>query len=925
MKFATAVPIGEGGMSEVFKAWDPEEERYVALKFLRWDDPQSIERLMREARAQTLIDHPNVCRIYEYGERDGRPFVAMQYIDGEDLGAAVGSLTTRQIVGVMVVVAEAVHAAHLQGLIHRDLKPSNIMLDRSADGDEPIPYVLDFGLVLDPQAPTLTTSGQTVGTPSFMAPEQFAASSSDVVDRRADVWGLGSTLYSLLLGRPPFLGESAAEVYVRILARDFPDPRQLDPSMPKDLRTILLKCLAHDRRERYPTAVAVAEDLQRWLEGQQIRARPLPLVRRLRRWIGEHPLSGAALGAVLLVGLVFASWSLHQSLQSKLRTALAERLDADVGRIEESMRVAKQMPAHDIGRERAQLMEDVEVLRGTLEETEGSRRAVAHYALGRGLLAIDQIEDAAAHLGEAWHLGYRTPEVAYVRGLGLSERYVLEIHRRRGEDPRALADVEVEPSRSGWVAPIAESLRLAHADKAVSNEWLEALIAFRERRWRDAVSAADRALEQDPWRFEAHRLAGLSYLELGRDRLREGQTEEASRLRELARGRFAAVVEAAPSWFAGYTGLCELWFIDLQSSFDPGGFQRARQGSEEALAACRTAADVDPSRWLAWTEMSTAYGQWGSRLLRAGVVDVELLETAVAHAQNGLDLAPEEHRAWLGLADALHRLGLARATQPATALELQARAVEAYGEAIQRRPRFAEAYSRLGHSQLALAESQRRFGDDPSRALAAARLRFSEAKELAPGWRDFEVSMALAHEARWEWRRSQGEGAEGDLSLALEASRRAAKEGPDNPRRQALLGLVLAGVALHRATVGPASMPESHNGGDSSESWETGFQDAARALRRARRTQRRNQDQGSLDAPLVRWMVRAADRLDSAIRERAGRRTATQESSSPGLPFDAMVAMDQLRTDARAWCHWLDAEPGRQADLVRAACQRMGP
>ncbi|HSM52545.1 MAG TPA: serine/threonine-protein kinase, partial [Thermoanaerobaculia bacterium] len=204
MRHEGAVRIGAGGMGEVFKAWDPDLERWVALKYLRHDDPELVERLQHEARAQARVIHPGVCRVYEVGSEDGRPFIAMEYVDGVPLDEAAVAMTLEEKVLAVRRVAEAVQAAHAAGLVHRDLKPGNILVARGEDG-ELRPYVLDFGIAREQEITGLTVTGQILGTPGYLSPEQARGETSSV-DRRTDVWSLGVVLYELVAGCLPFPG-----------------------------------------------------------------------------------------------------------------------------------------------------------------------------------------------------------------------------------------------------------------------------------------------------------------------------------------------------------------------------------------------------------------------------------------------------------------------------------------------------------------------------------------------------------------------------------------------------------------------------------------------------------------------------------------------------------------------------------------------
>ena len=221
--------LGSGGMATVYRAYDPTLARTVALKLIRGDDPQFADRLMVEARAQARIEHEHVCRIYEVGEEGGRPYIAMQFVEGGTLKDWRDEFSLEQKLKIMKEVAEGVHAAHRVGFIHRDLKPANVMVERAGDGGF-VPYVMDFGLAREAAAPGLTATGVVMGTPWYMSPEQ-ARGDSKALDRRSDVYSLGATLYELLAGSPPFDSDSSIDVLVKLLSHD-PVPVGRPPSAP---------------------------------------------------------------------------------------------------------------------------------------------------------------------------------------------------------------------------------------------------------------------------------------------------------------------------------------------------------------------------------------------------------------------------------------------------------------------------------------------------------------------------------------------------------------------------------------------------------------------------------------------------------------------------------------------------------------------
>lgn len=261
--------LGRGGMAKVYKAYDPTLDRTIALKFVRLEGPELTERLMREAEAQAKIDHDNVCKVYEVGQIDGRNYIAMQYIPGKNLREAFGKLTIAQKMKIVAAVSDALHAAHKAGLIHRDIKPSNIMIVQDEDG-EPHPYVMDFGLAREVEAHGLTVSGQVLGTPSYMSPEQ---ASGKQVTASTDVYSLGATLYEVVTGKLPFPGDSGMEVLMNVINKDPQPPRKHQANIPVDLETIILKSMEKEPDRRYLSARAFAEDLRRFADNEPVLAR----------------------------------------------------------------------------------------------------------------------------------------------------------------------------------------------------------------------------------------------------------------------------------------------------------------------------------------------------------------------------------------------------------------------------------------------------------------------------------------------------------------------------------------------------------------------------------------------------------------------------------------------------------------------------
>jgi len=299
--------IGRGGMGVVYRARQLSLNRIVAVKMMlagEFASPTALGRFHAEAETAAGLHHPNIVTIYETGEVEGRLYFSMDYVAGQTLAdlARGKPLAPARAAHYLRQIAQAVHYAHRHGILHRDLKPSNVLVDKTDT-----PRITDFGLAkrVDPIAepPALdlhpTVTGQVLGSPNFMSPEQ-ASAQLGTVGPRTDVYGLGAVLYCLLTGRPPFLAASITETVHQVLRSDPAPPRVLNPSVPIDLDTICRKCLEKEPSRRYDDAQTVADELERFLGGQPIRARPLGPLGCLWRWARREPVR-ASLGAGLAV------------------------------------------------------------------------------------------------------------------------------------------------------------------------------------------------------------------------------------------------------------------------------------------------------------------------------------------------------------------------------------------------------------------------------------------------------------------------------------------------------------------------------------------------------------------------------------------------------------------------------------------------
>ena len=298
-KYELRGELGRGGMGVVFRAYHPELDRTVALKMLTgnaFTSQDQRRRFAQEARLASRIRHPHIVSIHDVGDFGGQPYFTMDIVTGASVASHLtkGPIPTEQAVGWLIMIAKAVDHLHSNGIIHRDLKPSNVLLDEC---DEPC--LVDFGLAraLDEfHDPTVT--GTILGTPSYMSPEQAAGRIREVTTR-SDIYSLGAILYEMLCGRPPFKADSAFDTVLQVMEREPLPLRHWNPAVPKKLEQICLRCLEKSPEKRYPSAMELAYDLERWVRGESSPYESLSPIRQFSRTFRRHPDAAYRLLALL--------------------------------------------------------------------------------------------------------------------------------------------------------------------------------------------------------------------------------------------------------------------------------------------------------------------------------------------------------------------------------------------------------------------------------------------------------------------------------------------------------------------------------------------------------------------------------------------------------------------------------------------------
>lgn len=302
--------IARGGMGVIYKARQICLNRIVAVKMMLPGllvSEAEASRFQNEAEVIANLRHPNIVAVHEVGAHDGQRYFSMDYVEGQCMAAVVRDhpLPARTAARYVKVIAEAIHYAHQQGILHRDLKPSNVLMDKAGN-----PRITDFGLAKRLASDSrLTATGTVLGTPSYMPPEQ-ADGKSRRIGPSSDVYSIGAILYELLTGRPPFQAATPLDTVMLVLNTDPIAPRMLNPKLSRDLETICLKCLEKDPRWRYQSAQELADDLDRYLKREPIKARPINLLHRGWRWCRRNPWPTTTAAALILAILMTSLWAI---------------------------------------------------------------------------------------------------------------------------------------------------------------------------------------------------------------------------------------------------------------------------------------------------------------------------------------------------------------------------------------------------------------------------------------------------------------------------------------------------------------------------------------------------------------------------------------------------------------------------------------
>ena len=728
-------------MGQVFKGYDSNLKRFAALKILHAETPQLNRRFAQEARLQAKIDHPNVCKVYEVGEVDGKHFIAMQFIAGKTLRDAAKELKLEEKIRIIKQVAEALHSAHKEGLIHRDIKPTNIMVVKTEEGIWQ-PYILDFGLAREQEAAGLTLSGLVVGTPHYMAPEQ-ARGDATHLDRRTDVYGLGATLYELLSGRTPYPGKSSAEVLIKVLQED-PDPiRKIDPSIPIDLETIVMKCMQKEPQKRYESAKELYEDLQRYLDGDPISARPIRLSERLIKKAKKNKVAAASIAGALLITLVLISALVWVQTKSTIQSKYAREFGEEVRSIESMMSSVYSAPIHDIRPELAVAKKRLAKIETRTREAGSWAYGPGHNALGLGYFSIGDYDKAFENLQIAYQSNYREASTIYTLGRLYGIRYQRELADASSIKNKTLRDEQITKIEKELRDPAVAYLKMSKAS-IDSPAYAEGLIAFYEKRYGDALKNAIEAYKQAGSSYDAKKLEGDLYLSSAGELADKGENENAAKNLDFAAAANRIAIELGRSRAEIYLSEASRWTEILIRDTEKGktnqtAFDQGLHFADQAIA-------INPDAPEGYARKLKIYTSAGNYLMyNTGEDPRKMMEQAIQMGEQLQKLSPRNPTGLSESGIAYRLIGeyeLRHGMDPRNSL---AKATELLEKSLQVKPDFSPYLGALGVAYSLLGEYELKHGTDPRPTFQKAIQQYRTSEQINPNYTQAFINAGIAY------------------------------------------------------------------------------------------------------------------------------------------------------------------------------------
>lgn len=633
--------LADGGMGEIYLAEraDGQFNKMVALKILSKGliTDETINRFLRERQILASLRHANIAPLYDAGiTSNNRPWFALEYIRGESIDdyCENNKLSIEQIVVLFLKVCEAISYAHANGVVHRDLKPANILVDTQEQLGKPM--VLDFGIASHQQAQVMTSTGQIIGTPGYMSPEQTAGQTSRL-DGRSDVFSLGVVLYQLISTKLPFRGKSITETNYKVLKEDPPSLSAL--KINPNLVAIVYKCLAKNPIQRYQSVKDLSNDLNAFLTGDSVVARNINTIQIIQSKIRKHPWRSFLISMLLLV-MVFSTWLLvSQRIQSKKYTQSVQKYAFISKEIEQKIRQQHMLPHHKLQEQYGQINNSLGDMLSQIDKDDTITNGPLYATVGKAYMLMNQSRKSIAAFQKAQATGYIDPENEVQYGLALAlywEQHHPASQQITDENKRKIF---IQQLNNDYLVPATIKLE-KNLNNSRQSTYLKAYLAYLKKDFDQAIKLSTQAFSEDSGLYESLRLTGKALIDKGKIMAIAGQSEKAMVEYNKSAEILKKAINIGRSDLKTHLYNCELLKTNLHAHII-GSKDLIEDKIKQAESACLLALELLPDQLPVIISLSEVYSHWAAWLIDLNREFIPQTNLMLDYAQKAHELSPD--------------------------------------------------------------------------------------------------------------------------------------------------------------------------------------------------------------------------------------------------------------------------------------------
>jgi len=633
-------PISRGGMSCVYlvERSDGQVQQQAALKVIPHGllSDQVINRFLRERQILTDLNHINIAQMYDAGVTDkGIPWFVMEYIEGEDIITYAGrhNLNIEQRVVLFKQVCEALIYAHSKGVVHRDIKPNNLIV-----GQDKVVKLLDFGIAANAEDESLTMTGSVVGTPGYLSPEQ-AKGLTHEIDRRTDIFSMGVLLYKLLTGDLPFQADSISEISRLIIHEE---PTLMGRQIPVELHAITFKCLEKKVEDRYSSVKNLRQDLDAYLNGDVVSARKVTAWVRFIKKVKKHPIVSNILLVAVLVGVMGIAYGIYQSVEAFKRVQLTKEYMQVVQDMKGRIERTHLLPLHNVQNEYDQISVEIEQLRTDIEQNDVDYSGFSEFALGLAYENMRNYKQALSYFKQAESKGWRSQELYSGLGVALKVDWAQRKLDAKSIENESERQVFLKKARQESYLPALTYLEKAQKNSNHAN-FLAAQLAYVQESYDEAIEYALAEFKQNPWHYEALRLASEVYLfKFKTEGQRQGY-DVAMKYLDLSNEALEKSINIGRSDPYNYTSRCTNASIDIQVKRMFKLNDQVQNAFEKGVEYCEAALELKPDAHSPWASLNILYTNWAAHLESQNQSALSTYQQALEMANKGLAIYPNDH------------------------------------------------------------------------------------------------------------------------------------------------------------------------------------------------------------------------------------------------------------------------------------------